>query len=190
MRYVAFLRGINVGGRKTLKMADLRKAFEDMGCRNVRTVLASGNVLFDMPGPEDATRKKPGPRGGDEPALSARIVAELVRVFGHPLALALRTMAELEQLVASDPFRGVAVTPDTRFYVTFLSHPAKDGDRIKPPRGETDFMLVGVTSREVLTAITLSPGWGTTELMAFLEKEFGPGATTRNWNTVVKVAGG
>src|SRR4029077_19756102 len=48
-RYVAFLRGINVGGNRVLKMDDLRKAFESLGFKDVKTVLASGNVMFDAP---------------------------------------------------------------------------------------------------------------------------------------------
>ncbi|MBI1730339.1 DUF1697 domain-containing protein [Candidatus Acetothermia bacterium] len=48
-RYAAFLRGINVGGKKIIKMAELREAVESLGFRNVRTILASGNLLFDAP---------------------------------------------------------------------------------------------------------------------------------------------
>lgn len=46
-QYLAFLRGINVGGNAIIKMADLKKAFEQMGFKNVRTLLASGNVIFE-----------------------------------------------------------------------------------------------------------------------------------------------
>jgi uncharacterized protein (DUF1697 family) len=56
-RYVAFLRGVNVGG-VNLKMAEVAKAFEDAGFTNVRTVLASGNVLLDSDENVDAVRKK------------------------------------------------------------------------------------------------------------------------------------
>jgi uncharacterized protein (DUF1697 family) len=56
-RYVAFLRGVNVGG-VNLKMAEVAKAFEDAGFTNVQTVLASGNVLFDSDENVDAVRKK------------------------------------------------------------------------------------------------------------------------------------
>jgi uncharacterized protein (DUF1697 family) len=48
-KYVAFLRGINVGGHKTIKMDELKEAFEANGFKNVKTFLASGNVLFDAP---------------------------------------------------------------------------------------------------------------------------------------------
>ncbi len=186
MRYVALLRGINVGGHKPVKMADLRAAFGGMAFENARTVQASGNVAFEAGGEEDADR------------LATRIEAELRRIFGYPVGVIVRPLEDLKRLVASDPFRGVAANPQTRLYVTFLSHPADSGFRIGPdmnPEGSLDtaggnVRLVDVRAAEVLTAITLSPKWGTTELMAWLDKEFGAAVTTRNWNTILKIVGG
>jgi uncharacterized protein (DUF1697 family) len=123
-------------------------------------------------------------------ALGAHIEAGLNQVFGYPIAVAVRRVADIERLVASDPFKGVATTPESRLYVTFFAHPVENGTRISPERRESGLGIVRVTPGEVLSAITLSPGWGTTELMAFLEKEFGPGVTTRNWNTVLRIVGG
>jgi uncharacterized protein (DUF1697 family) len=180
MRYVAFLRGINVGGNRPVKMTDLQATFEGMGFQNVRTVLAGGNVVFDA-APVD-----------DPVALGARIEAGLCEVFGYPIAIALRSMADLEGLVASDPFKELARTRDTRLYVTFLSRPVEKRTGINPETrkgGGSDPRLVLVAPGEVLSAITLSPGRGTTELMGFLEGEFGRVVTTRNWNTVVKIVG-
>ncbi len=188
LRYVAFLRGINVGGHKPLKMADLHTGFEGLGFQNVRTVLASGNVVFDA-APAGAAADGAGATD-ERAALGARIEAGLNQVFGYPVAVAIRRVADLERLVASDPFKGVAITPESRLYVTFFAHPVENGTRISPERRESDLRIVRVTPGEVLSAITLSPGWGTTQLMAHLEKEFGPGVTTRNWNTVIRIVGG
>jgi uncharacterized protein (DUF1697 family) len=186
--YVAFLRGINVGGRKPLKMVALRAAFEGMGFQKVRTVLASGNVVFDAAAVGAAAD---GAGATDERAvLGARIESGLNQAFGYPGAVAVRRVADLERQVAADPFAGVAITPESRLYITFLAQPVENGTRISPERRESGLGIVRVTPGEVLSAITLSPGWGTTELMAFLEKEFGPGVTTRNWNTVTKIVGG
>ena len=185
MKYVAFLRGINVGGHKSLRMADLRAAFEDMGLEDVRTVQASGNMIFEAGGEETAG------------AVAARIEIELEKVLGYPIGVAVRTLTDIVRLVASDPFRRVAITPETRLYVTFLSHPAKNGSGIRPEKRfgkgpetvDGDVGVVDVSADRVLTAISLSPQGGTTELMAWLEKQFGPGVTTRNWNTIVNIAG-
>jgi uncharacterized protein (DUF1697 family) len=173
MRYVAFLRGINVGGRKSVRMADLRAAFEAMGFEGVRTVQASGNVIFEADGEVGSG------------ALAARIESELEHVLGYSVGVAVRTLADVERLVASDPFQGVIVNPETRLYVTFLSHPGGS-----PDAADGNLRLVAITAGEVLTAITLAPRWGTTDLMAWLEKEFGRDVTTRNWNTIAKIVGG
>lgn len=186
MRYVAFLRGINVGGRRSLKVEEIRAVFEGLGFTDVRTVQASGNVVF-------------GTGGEPEPAgLAARIEAGLRQALGQPIGVAVRRLADLEALVASEPFKGVPIGPETRLYVTFLLHPAgsetgfhpKTGSRRSRQTAASNLELVAVTGSQVLTAITLSPKWGTSELMAWLEKEFGPGVTTRNWNTLTKIVAG
>jgi uncharacterized protein (DUF1697 family) len=193
MRYVAFLRGINVGGRNPVKMAELRAAFEGMGFTGVRTVQASGNVVFEA-------------AGEDVQAVARRIGDGLKKAFGSGngpadragIGVVVRRLPDLQRLVDSEPFAGVAIEPATRLYVTFLSNSANSGTGIGPggsagrnahpahPRVD----LVQVTEGEVLTAITLAPDWGTPDLMAWLEKEFGSGVTTRNWNTMVKVVAG
>jgi len=182
VRYVAFLRGINVGGHKPVKMADLRAAFEGMGVHKVKTVLVSGNVVFEVP----PAAELPG-SGLD---LTAHIEQHLQQTLGHRIAVALRTVADLQRLVDSDPFKGVAITPDTRLYVTFLSDPAKSRPDFAYDAPEGDLRIVRVGPGEVCSMLTLSPARGTTELMALLEREFGGGVTTRNWNTVGKVLAG
>jgi uncharacterized protein (DUF1697 family) len=169
--YVAFLRGINVGGRKPLKMVALRAAFEGMGFQKVRTVLASGNVVFDAAAVGAAAD---GAGATDERAvLGARIESGLNQAFGYPVAVAMRRVADLERVVATDPFAGVAITPETRLYITFLAQPVENGTRISHERRESDLRIVRVTPGEVLSAITLSPGWGTTQLMATVTKIVG-----------------
>ncbi len=182
--YVAFLRGINVGGRKAIKMADLRAAFEAMGLRSVRTIQTSGNVVFDAGTDEDLR------------TLATQIEVGLSTAFGSRIAVHIRTLAGLRALVASDPFRDVPRSPDTRLYVTFLPSSEKGTDKrlerepalpSVPGSAGDAFRLVKRSGAEVLTAITLTPRWGTTELMAWLEKQYGSGVTTRNWNTITSI---
>ena len=184
MRLVAFLRGVNVGGRRPVKMEELRAAFSALGFRDVRTVQASGNVVFEAPD------RAPG--GADDAAGAAQaaglIGAGLERSLGYPVQLMVRPVSELEALVESEPFAGVPMSPATRLYVTFLSSPSETGTGVGADRDER-ITLVRVTGRDVLTAIDLAPGWGTTELMGWLEKTFGRDVTTRNWNTILKIVG-
>jgi uncharacterized protein (DUF1697 family) len=202
MRYVAFLRGINVGGRKAVKMTDIQAVFENLGYTGVQTIQASGNVVFTAADPAPVVSSSGGlPAGGlaDAGSLAERIENGLLQAFGYPIAVVVRSLGDLERLVASDPFIGVAKTPETRLYVTFLSNPGRNGTEIDqrtldPDSGTTpaargDLRLVRATPLEVLTAIRLAPGWGTTELMAWLEKGLGRDVTTRNWNTIRKITG-
>ncbi len=182
LRYVAFLRGINVGGHKPVKMADVSAAFEAMGFQNVETVLASGNVIFETP---------PGAGLPDNALdLAVHIEQHLQQAFGYPIAMALRALADLQRLVDSEPFKGVPITPDTRLYVTFLSDPAKSRPDFTYSAPEGDLRIARVGPGEVCSVLTLSPARGTTDLMALLEREFGGGVTTRSWNTVKKVLAG
>jgi uncharacterized protein (DUF1697 family) len=90
VRYLALLRGINVGGKNLVKMADLRAAFEKMGLDEVATYIQSGNVLFRAP------RQK-------REELAARIESALSRRFGVELKVVLLTEANLRAVVADAP---------------------------------------------------------------------------------------
>src|SRR6187402_2248804 len=108
MIYAVFLRGINVGGNKKVPMAQLKATLEGMGFTDVRTLLASGNVIL--------TAKKE-----NISALTKRIAAALEKEFGFTIPVLVREMSRLEEMFASEPFKGITVTKDIRLYVTFLS---------------------------------------------------------------------
>src|SRR6476620_11820436 len=90
MRYAALLRAINVGGH-TVKMKELCAMFEAMKLANVRSVIASGNVLFES-------------RSADAAALDSRIETALRKKLGYDVETFLRTGDELDALAAHDPF--------------------------------------------------------------------------------------
>ena len=172
--YIAFLRGINVGGHASIKMADLQAAFEKMGFREVRTVLASGNVIFKS-------------ERTDQKALSKEIESGLKKSFNKNINMVLRGLDDLEKLRSSEPFKGIKVTPSTRFYVTFFAEktqPRTIGIPYSTPMG--DFRILQATCGEIFSVVDLSLGKGTPEAMNIIEKEFGSNVTTRNWNTVLK----
>lgn len=108
-RYVALLRGINVGGRNKVAMADLREAFEADGQQAVRTYIQSGNVIFES----DAPRA----------SLEDRLEAVLERRFGIPLVVVVRSHRQLRDVVQRAP-SGFGVKPDTYHSdVIFLKAP-------------------------------------------------------------------
>ena len=108
VHYLALLRGINVGGKNLVKMADLRDAVEEMGLEDVATYIQSGNLLFSAP------RQK-----RDE--LAGRIESELTRRFGIELKIVLLTHAELTRVVHEAP-PGFGAESD-RCDVIFLRKP-------------------------------------------------------------------
>jgi len=176
-KFVALLRGINVGGNKLMKMDDLKKCFAALGFKNVKTILASGNVLYES-------------TVDDENALAKKISEKLKAKLGHDVGIQVRSIEEIQKLADRDPFKKIKVTPDTKLYITFL--PQKPTSKLKVPytSPEKDFKILEVTDREICSAVVLSLGRGTVEAMGILEKEFGKNITTRNWNTVGKILKG
>ena len=172
--YVALLRGINVGGNKKVPMADLKRFLEKSGYENVKTVLASGNVLFDA-------------AATDIKKLRATIETLLEKKFGFPIPTILRKKDDLAKLVHSAPFKKIRVTPATRLYVTFLTDKRKATLKIPYESPEKDFRILTVSSTEVCSVLELNPNMRSVDSMQILEKEFGKNVTTRNWNTIEKL---
>lgn len=171
--YIAFLRGINVG-RRIIKMADLKEAFDSLGFEDVNTVLGTGNVLFVTP---DANKS----------ALTRRIEAKLKLSFGYEIGVLLRTHEEMQLLSDTNPFKGITVNPQTRLYVTFVSEKPKGTLAIPYESPGGGFTILSATGTEVCSVVTLSPTSQTTDLMATLAREFGNKITTRNWNTIARI---
>jgi uncharacterized protein (DUF1697 family) len=173
-RYVAFLRGINVGGNTLINMNELRRAFESVGFADVKTVLASGNVLFQI-------------SQTDSNALTRQIEEKLERIFGYEIGVFLRTREEIQALVKADPFEKITVTPAIRFHVTFLADGAASGLHIPYESPQKDFRVLSIVGRDLCSIVELSSTRGTPDLMKLIEKEFGKKVTTRAWNTVTKI---
>src|SRR5437773_6771078 len=103
-RYVAFLRGINVGGRKLIKMEALALMFRSAGLKNVRTHIASGNVIFAS-------------ASANKAALTRKIEKALARELGYEVPVILRTLAELESLARRNPFKKQPSSKDIGHFV-------------------------------------------------------------------------
>jgi uncharacterized protein (DUF1697 family) len=110
MRYVAFLRGINVGGSHAVRMEPLRAMLVALGLRNVETFIASGNVIFDA--------------SGKAASIERRIEERLERELGFTIPTFLRTTPEVATVAAHKPFRGLGVVPPGALVqVGFLKSP-------------------------------------------------------------------
>lgn len=166
-RYVALLRGINVGGRTRVAMDDLRRLFADLGYGDVTTYIQSGNVLFDADGPAAPVAA----------AIEEGIASEL----GLSVTVVLRSAAELDAVVDANPFAGRVPDP-SKLHVTFLA--AEPAGTVEVPPGVADELAVA--GREVY--LHCPGGYGRTKLdNGFFERGLGVPATTRTWTTVRKL---
>ena len=175
VRYVAFLRGINVGGHKVIKMSDLARLFESLGFQNVKTYIASGNVLFDT-------------AEANPDAVITEIENGLHTALGYEVRVILRTIPEIEDLVRMDPFKDVALGEHVRLYVTFLAEEPRSTLKLPYKSSAGEFQILQRKGRDIFSAVSLSGMSRSVDGMTFVEKEFGSVSTTRNWNTVRKIA--
>lgn len=173
LSYIAFLRGINVGGNAIIKMDALAKVFSSLKFKNVRTFIASGNVLFEA-------------AESDAKTLEAKIEKAIKKAFNLDVTVMLRTRTELEAIVKRDPFGKKVSDENWKLYVVFL----KD-----EPTAATKKALVGlsgemetyaVSDREVYCALRKDHPKPTFS-GNFIEKHLKVSATARNWNTVKKI---
>ncbi len=171
--YVAFLRGINVGGNKTIAMARLKALFDALGFASVKTHLNSGNVVF-------ASDEK------DRAKLTKEIEAAIEKEFGFRPVTMLRDVAALKKIVAKNPFPKMAKDDPSHLVVMLLAgKPDKDAaKRIAAAyQGPEEIRIVGEEAY-----VTYPNGIGKSKLTnALLEKHLGVAGTARNWNTMTKL---
>lgn len=167
-RYAAFLRGVNVGG-VNLKMAEVAKVFTDAGFDNVKTILASGNVLLDS---NFGAAKV---RSGAEAALR--------QAFGYDAWVLAYDLATLRKIVQAYPFE--REVPEHHSYVTFVSDDAMLDEvaALATEAGETAARGNGVLYWQVARSATLDSTIGKT----MGKKRYKSCTTTRNLRTLDKV---
>lgn len=136
-RYVAFLRGMNLGGRR-IKNEELRRQFEEIGFEQVATFRASGNVIF-------ATPKREA-----EGKLAQRIEAELGERLGYEVPVFLRSIEEVAAIAAREPFEAKAVAKSKgKLQVSFLQKKPSAAARKKALAAVTDEDLLAIEGREL-----------------------------------------
>jgi uncharacterized protein (DUF1697 family) len=170
--HVAFLRGINVGGKNSLPMKDLAEMFAQAGCADVRTYIQSGNVVFRAN--EAVARRVP-----------AFVSTAIAKRFRFQASVQTRTARELRAIAKRNPFLRKGVDPD-RLHVAFLAtEPAStQAAALDPARSPPDeFVLHG---REIF--LRLPNGAGRSKLTnAYFDSKLGTVSTLRNWRTVLQL---
>lgn len=174
--YIALLRGINVGGKNKIKMAELKTALENIGLKQVQTYIQSGNVLF-------VSEK-------DESTLRKEIEQMIEVVFGITLIVVLRTAAEMRRIVEHCPFpeellaEAAATCAGESLHVAMLPEPpalsgidkleaVNYGDDLYSIAGRDVYLLFRGSIRDSKLAVNLH--------------KLGVPATVRNWKTMNKL---
>ena len=175
MTHVAFLRAVNVGGRGLVKMTDLQKAFAASGAKNVRTVIASGNVVFEAPAALGPLRE--------------RIVKRVRPLLGADPEIAFRTLPYLERMIAAAPFGPLVDDRTIKLYVLFLIGKPKRVPAFPLTIPKEVIEVPGMYEQDTLIVSRRKPNgmYGFPGL--WTEKEMGVASTGRNWSTLIRIVG-
>lgn len=171
IRYIALLRGINVGSH-SVKMERLRELFKELGLQNVRSYINSGNLFFDT---NDSDRTK----------LSSNIEQHLRAALGFEVPTFLRTPAELESLLAQKPFQDIDLTDDKRFCVVFSNDAMNTAIALPLHSSKNDMDLIKIYEHEAFVVWHIINGRPPSG-------KFPPGtiplnSTTRFYHTLAKI---
>ena len=171
--YIAFLRGINVGGHHKIPMADLKKEFQKLKFKNVITLLNSGNIIFDSANENISILEK-------------KISNHLEKIFAFSVPAIVRNSEEISKLWKSDPFKDIKLTKDIRLYASFIRE--NNTTKIKLPWKSSDnsYSIFEMRGKTILSVLDISLS-KTPKAMETLEREFGKDITTRNWNTIERI---
>jgi len=170
-RYVALIRGINVGRAKRIAMADLRTLVEDLGYTNVRTLLNSGNIVFAA-----SAKTARGSASRVE-----RAIADRLHVSARVVVL---SASELSEAIAGNPLLPIAADP-SRLLVTILSEPSHRTrlDALTQQDWTPDALAVGAR----VAYLWCADGLLASRLAVAVGRALGDAATSRNWATMVKL---
>jgi uncharacterized protein (DUF1697 family) len=174
-RYVALLRGINVGGRNLIKMSALKASFEGHGLTGVVTFIQSGNVLFDAPG-----------AGASPTKLVREIEALLSRTFGYQASVVLRSHKQLQAVVERAPGGFGRQPAKYRYDVLFLKEPLRPATAMGSvlTRAGVDEAHAGpgvLYYSRLISKVTQS------QLSRIAGSPIYARLTIRNWNTTTKL---
>jgi uncharacterized protein (DUF1697 family) len=171
-RHLALLRGINVGGKHLLSMTDLAVLFEAAGCRDVRTFIQSGNVVFEA----DAKLAK---------RIPGQVEAGIQERFGFPAPVVLCSAGEVAAAMDGSPFLAQGISEDVLHLMLLKDAPqpaaakALGGSPFLPD----DFVLAGRAIH-----LHLPGGTARTKLTnAWFDARLGTVSTLRNWRTMTKL---
>ncbi|HKY56397.1 MAG TPA: DUF1697 domain-containing protein [Anaerolineales bacterium] len=171
-KYVALLRGIGPSN-PNMRNDKLRGLFEKLGLANVRTVISSGNVVFESS--SRSARK-----------LEERIETALPEELGFRSTTIIRSKEQIQQLVDQNPFKSMEHSQKSSLNVTFLKKKTRIDIQFPYQVDNRAYTLLRMYDGAICSVIDLTSG-KTPDLMLWLEKKFGKEITTRTWKTVERI---
>jgi uncharacterized protein (DUF1697 family) len=171
-KYVALLRGI-APTNPNMRNDKLRGVFEKLGFENVKTVISSGNVVFESP--SRSMRK-----------LEESIEKALPEELGFKSTTIIRSQGQLQKLVDQNPFKRRQHSQKSSLNVTFLKKKRRTGIKFPHKIDNRDYELLGMYDGAICSVIDLTSA-KTPDLMLWLEKKLGKEITTRTWKTVERI---
>ncbi len=169
--YVALLRGIGPTN-PNMRPAKLKWCFEEMGFKNVRTVISSGNVVFES-------------GSKSEGVLETKIEKALPKILGFSSATIVRSQNDIEKLLDKNPAKGITHGKENYILVTFFKHHTTKLRTL--PRSGAGYKVLGVYKKEVCIVYDNQES-KTPIIMLKLEKDFSKAITSRTWKTVERIA--
>jgi uncharacterized protein (DUF1697 family) len=171
--WITLLRSVNVLGKNMIKMPDLVRAFGNAGFTDVRTYIQSGNIIFDA-------------ADGSGDHLTVKIRELITKHFGLTLQVLVLNKQELSEIVSNNPFTRRTDIDHTKLHVTFI-------DRDPEPEKAEKLLSYNYLPDEIIMGsgavyLYCPEGYGRTKYNnTFIEKKLGANATTRNWNTCLRL---
>ena len=166
-RYAAFLRGVMP---TNAKMSELKRAFEAAGFKDVRTLLGSGNIVFEA-------------RAASVESLEKKAESAMQKSLGRVFTTFVRPIDTLREMLESDPYRGSRLARDAKRVVTFVRKPP--ATKLELPIEREGARILRIADGVVFSAYV--PGPKTPVFMTIIDKAFGKEQTTRTWQTIEKV---
>jgi len=172
-QYVAFLRGINVGGKNLIKMTDLKSCFEDLGFQDVHTYIQSGNVLFSA-------------AKSDQANLTKQIEDALSKMFNYESRVVVRSLKQMKDIVTHAPKGFGSDSATYRYDVIFLKAPLTAAQAMKSvtTKEGVDQAFAG---KSVLYFSRLISRASQSNLTRIITTSVYRSMTIRNWNTTTKL---
>lgn len=169
--YIALLRGINVGGRNKLPMKELIEILENLGCRNVKTYIQSGNVAFE----KDKINLK---------SFSEKISVAIEMGKGFTPKILLLTLDEMRKAIAENPFPEAVEEPKALHFGFLASVPSEpDIEKLEGYKKESEQFIL----KDKVFYLYAPEGVGRSRLAANSERALGVSMTDRNYRTVSKI---